>query len=606
MLEKIEILNFLSIRERQVLKVSNKLTTIIGENASGKSAILKAVEKLNGNEIEEKEKNILLKENESEIKAFFKIDKKVKKMLNQQYKDEYPNSIIKYNENDKDIIFELITNDDEQKVYKMYYDESKEEYDLLNENIKSIISEINNITKNVELEELKKKMKLNAATNIDEIKAYWEKITDEEMKQISREIKNKIDLIINEIESEQYDDLIPEYEFIYFNSFKDLLVDSIAIDEAEENIIVKNFLNIADIDIKKVKNAIEKNDIQYIRSIENKTVEIMTENFKKIFSQISNDDKFELSITIDTGTKKIFFWVKNQATGANVLKFSDESEGTQWYLSMYLRLYEYFNQNSINKSYILLLDEPNVYLNATAQRDLLNNVFKENLSDMQIIYTTHSPYMIDAGDLYSLRVIHKDDETRIFNTTLEYLSYRESTTKRKDVDGLSPVLIATGINVSNQLILDKQDVLVVVEGPHDYYVLNAIMKILNLQLNIKFIPCTGCEKVPFMCGYLVGLGYEVLALVDNDVPGRRVINQMKKQNENGELYKIICYSKENETGDCILENLFSENDCKEKIGKKSTPNYRKLFYGEEQIEFDEETKKNFKYIFEVINNYIKK
>lgn len=359
-------------------------------------------------------------------------------MLNQQYKDEYPNSIIKYNENDKDIIFELITNDDEQKVYKMYYDESKEEYDLLNENIKSIISEINNITKNVELEELKKKMKLNAATNIDEIKAYWEKITDEEMKQISREIKNKIDLIINEIESEQYDDLIPEYEFIYFNSFKDLLVDSIAIDEAEENIIVKNFLNIADIDIKKVKNAIEKNDIQYIRSIENKTVEIMTENFKKIFSQISNDDKFELSITIDTGTKKIFFWVKNQATGANVLKFSDESEGTQWYLSMYLRLYEYFNQNSINKSYILLLDEPNVYLNATAQRDLLNNVFKENLSDMQIIYTTHSPYMIDAGDLYSLRVIHKDDETRIFNTTLEYLSYRESTTKRKDVDVLSP------------------------------------------------------------------------------------------------------------------------------------------------------------------------
>ena len=606
MLEKIEILNFLSIRERQVLKVSNKLTTIIGENASGKSAILKAVEKLNGNEIEEKEKNILLKENESEIKAFFKIDKKVKKMLNQQYKDKYPNSIIKYNENDKDIIFELITNDDEQKVYKMYYDESKEEYDLLNENIKSIISEINNITKNVELEELKKKMKLNAATNIDEIKAYWEKITDEEMKQISREIKNKIDLIINEIESEQYDDLIPEYEFIYFNSFKDLLVDSIAIDEAEENIIVKNFLNIADIDIKKVKNAIEKNDIQYIRSIENKTVEIMTENFKKIFSQISNDDKFELSITIDTGTKKIFFWVKNQATGANVLKFSDESEGTQWYLSMYLRLYEYFNQNSINKSYILLLDEPNVYLNATAQRDLLNNVFKENLSDMQIIYTTHSPYMIDAGDLYSLRVIHKDDETRIFNTTLEYLSYRESTTKRKDVDVLSPVLIATGINVSNQLILDKQDVLVVVEGPHDYYVLNAIMKILNLQLNIKFIPCTGCEKVPFMCGYLVGLGYEVLALVDNDVPGRRVINQMKKQNENGELYKIICYSKENETGDCILENLFSENDFKEKIGKKSTPNYRKLFYGEEQIEFDEETKKNFKYIFEVINNYIKK
>ncbi len=606
MLEKIEISNFLSIKDRQVLKVSNKLTTIIGENASGKSAILKAIEKLNGNEIVEKEKNTLLKENESEIKAFFKIDKKVKKMLNQQYKDKYPNSIIKYNENDKDIIFELITDDDEQNVYKMYYDGNEEEYDLINENVSSIISEINSLIKNVKSEELKKKMKLNTETSIDDIKGFWKKITDEELKQISTEIKNKIDLILDEIESEQYNELIPEYEFIYFNSFKDLLVDSIAIEEAEENIIVKNFLDIADIDIKKVKKAIENNDIQYIRSIENKTVEIMTENFKRIFSQISNDDKFELSITIDTGTQKIFFWIKNQATGANVLKFSDESEGTQWYLSMYLRLYEYFNKDIINKSYILLLDEPNVYLNATAQRDLLNNVFKKNLSDMQIIYTTHSPYMIDAEDLYSLRVIHKDDETRIFNTTLDYLSYRENTEKRKDVDVLSPVLIATGINISNQLILDKKDVLVVVEGPHDYYVLNAMVKKLNSHLNVKFIPCTGCEKVPFMCGYLVGLGYTVLALVDNDTAGRRVINQMKKQNENGELYKIICYSKENGTGDCILENLFSDKDFKGKIGEKSTPNYRKLLYGEEQIEFDEETKANFEYIFKNINSCLEK
>ena len=449
MLEKIEISNFLSIRDRQCLKIANKLTTIIGENASGKSAILKAIEKLNGSKIKNEEKNILLKEDKSEIIAFFKIDKKIKNVLNKDYKNKFPDSIIKYDEDNKDIVFELSTCDNEQKAYRMYYSESGEEYDLLSENINNIISEINSLVKTVKPEELKEKMKVGREADIDEIKTYWEKITDEELKQIPTDIKDKINSIIKEVESEQYDELIPEYEFIYFNSFKDLLVDDIDIEKAEENIIVKNFLNIADIDIQKVKSAIDNNDIQYIQSVQNKTVEIMTENFKKIFSQISNDDKFELSITIDTGSKKIFFWVKNQATRANVLRFSDESEGTQWYLSMYLRLYEYFNKSKINKKYILLLDEPNVYLNATAQKDLLNNVFRKNLSDIQIIYTTHSPYMIDAEDLYSLRVIHKDDETRIFNTTLDYLSYRESSDKRKDVDVLSPVLVATGINISN-------------------------------------------------------------------------------------------------------------------------------------------------------------
>ena len=215
--------------------------------------------------------------------------------------------------------------------------------------------------------------------------------------------------------------------------------------------------------------------------------------------------------------------------------------------------------------------------------------------------------MIDAEDLYSLRVIHKDDETRIFNTTLEYLSYREKTNKRKDVDVLSPVLIATGINVSNQLILDKKDVLVVVEGAHDYYVLNAMKKFLSIKSKIKFVPCTSCEKVPFMSGYLVGLGYKVIALVDNDPEGRKIIKEMKKQNENGELYDVIYYTKrETSEEDCDLETLFSTDDFEQKIGEKSTPNYRKIFYGDTKIEFDNETKSNFEHIFNIINDCIKK
>ena len=603
MLEKIEISNFLSIKEKQILKVSNRLTTIIGENASGKSAILKAIEKLNGITIKEKEKNINLKSEETKIIAQFCLNSEKRKKMNREYEKKYPQSLVRYSEDNKDLIYKLNLKEDGELEYSFFYKDSREKFDILSYNKTKII---NAIVKCISSKEVQKKIK-DKFISIKDLDDVTKIIDDEDLKQLNIEEKNNIIEIQKELKEELYLELIPDYEFIYFNSFKGLLVDEISINDMKNSRIVKNFLSAANIDMQKLVNAIEEKNMQYIKSSENQTLKFITNNFRKIFSQVKNDDEFQLSMSVDTSTKKLYFWIKNSATDTDVLKFSDESEGTQWYLSMYLRLFEYFNKNKSNKSYILLLDEPNVYLNAVAQSDLLNNVLKKNLSDMQIIYTTHSPYMIDAEDLYSLRVIHKDDETRIFNTSLEYLSYKEKTDKRKDVDVLSPVLIATGINVSNQLILDQKDVLVVVEGAHDYYVLNAMKKILNKKIKIKFIPCTSCQKIPFMSGYLVGLGYKVIALVDNDSEGRKVMKKMKKQNENGELYNVICYSKQDiEEGDCTLEELFSTNDFKEKVGEKSTPNYRKLFYGEEQIEFDPETKANFEYIFKIINDCMKK
>ena len=603
MLERVEIENFLSIKEKQFLKISNRITTIIGENASGKTAILKAIEKLNGIKINSNEKNINLKSDKTSIIARFCIDELKKEKLNNVYEKKYEKSIIRYPQNKRDISYELTVNENGELEYNMFYKDNGEEFNFIEENESRIIKEIEKC--------LSSKEDKNALNNIFLLNSDNKQNIEEVLKStdflelINKGEKSRIDCIKKEILDKQYEKLIPNYEFIYFNSFKGLLVDELAVSEIKKNAIVKNFLEAANIKVDELIEAVNTGNMQYIKSAENQTLKFITKDFRRIFSQVKEDDEFQLTMSVDTNTKKIYFWIRNSATDTDVLKFSDESEGTQWYLSMYLRLYEYFKEEITNKTYILLLDEPNVYLNAVAQKDLLEKVFKENLNDMQIIYTTHSPYMIDAEDLYSLRIVHKDDTTRIFNTTIEYLDYKEKTDKRKDVDVLSPVLVATGINISNQLILDKKDNLVVVEGPHDYYVLNAMKKILKIKLDIKFIPCTSCEKVPFMCGYLVGLGYKVLALVDNDAPGRRVINQMKKQNQNGELYKAISYSKEKGTGDCILENLFSDNDFKGKIGEKSTPNYRKIYDENNNISFEEETKNNFKHIFKLIEKSIK-
>lgn len=61
MLINVKIKNFLSIKDEEVIKINNGITSIIGKNESGKSTILKAIEKLNGKQIEKQEKNSSLR-----------------------------------------------------------------------------------------------------------------------------------------------------------------------------------------------------------------------------------------------------------------------------------------------------------------------------------------------------------------------------------------------------------------------------------------------------------------------------------------------------------------------------------------------------------------
>ncbi len=69
MLLKVKIKNFLSIKEEEVIKINNGQTSIIGKNESGKSTILKAIKKLNGEKITKKEKNSSLR-NKSLIRNY--------------------------------------------------------------------------------------------------------------------------------------------------------------------------------------------------------------------------------------------------------------------------------------------------------------------------------------------------------------------------------------------------------------------------------------------------------------------------------------------------------------------------------------------------------
>ena len=603
MLEKIYIENFLSLVNEQELKISNRITTLIGGNAAGKTSILKAISKLNGESIDTKEKNINHKNDETKIFAKFRISVSEQKEINSIYHDEDDNRFILYPASE-DIFYNLYLKENGELEYSLC-NQNEEEIDLIELSIPTIINYFDDLLKEIENDEVKIKI-IDKISNKNTISKVLDELTEEEKNMITDNIKNMLSKLSKEI-NDLSNTLIPNYKFIYMNSFKDVLVDKILIDDIDKNKTVLNFLDIAGIKKEEIINAVNSDDRQQIRTIENKTVSVVTQHFKKIFSQFKDDEYFKISMTIDNKNRSLDFWIQNKITGEAVLPFSAESEGMQWYLSMYLRLYEYFNNIEENTKYILLLDEPNIYLHAEAQYDLLNNVFKQKLRDVQIIYSTHSPYMIDAEDLYSLRIVDKDDETKIFNMTIDYLKFKRKNEKIGDVDVLSPALIATGINISNQLTISPSDKIIVVEGPHDYYMLSAMKEILKIDDNdIKIIPCHGATKVPFMCSYLYGLGYNIVALLDNDTDGRKAMKELSFENEDLDFIKVLLYSKkDNDSNNCILEDLFSEGDRIKYMPQKSTVNYRTIYDSRSNIKFDSETKSNFKNIFKFINNSFK-
>ena len=85
--------------------------------------------------------------------------------------------------------------------------------------------------------------------------------------------------------------------------------------------------------------------------------------------------------------------VKNKGVS---LPLKNRSKGFNWFFSFLVWFKKI--QEDKDSNYILLLDEPGLNLHASAQSDLLR--FFEDLSqNYQIVYSTHSPFMISSDKL---------------------------------------------------------------------------------------------------------------------------------------------------------------------------------------------------------------
>ena len=221
-------------------------------------------------------------------------------------------------------------------------------------------------------------------------------------------------------------------------------------------------------------------------------------------------------------------WVSDDLRPEDI-ELENRSSGLQWFLSFYLIFL--VESGEAHSNAILLLDEPGLSLHPLAQRDLSN--FFDNLSGTnQLIYTTHSPFMVDPDRLDRVKAVYVDDEGNTQSSP--NLRIREATESQSR--SIYAVYAALGLTASQTLMLGCQTV--VVEGTSDQMYLATMKNILIARGLLRpkreymFPPAGGVKGIRALVAVLIGKDESLpYVIVDSDSAGQTLTKALA-----GDLY----------------------------------------------------------------------
>jgi predicted ATP-dependent endonuclease of OLD family len=242
--------------------------------------------------------------------------------------------------------------------------------------------------------------------------------------------------------------------------------------------------------------------------------------------------------------------IENQLHQVTV-PFDDRSTGFVWFFS-FLALFSQVKKRSSDGRIVLLLDEPGLSLHGKAQADLLR-YFKERLApDHQVIYTTHSPFMVPSDNLLSARtvedvVIHKAGEqpdvrgTKVGGQVLS-----------TDKDTLFPLQGALGYEITQSLFVGKDTLLV--EGPSDLLYLKAMSEELrsrkrtSLDQRWTVCPTGGVDKVSAFMSLFGGNSLHIAVLADFASGQKKKVEDLRRSSllQQGHVLTVDTYSGQGE------------------------------------------------------------
>jgi energy-coupling factor transporter ATP-binding protein EcfA2 len=205
-------------------------------------------------------------------------------------------------------------------------------------------------------------------------------------------------------------------------------------------------------------------------------------------------------------------WIADDRRPDVEIELEERSKGFQWFFSFYLVFL--VESEDGHKDAILLLDEPGLDLHPTAQQELIT--FFENLAESnQLVYTTHSPFLIDGENIQRVRPVTEDSDGRSWVSIGEW---------PKDRETIFPLQAAAGYAMVRGLFQHRRNVLV--EGMSDLYYLHALShqcrraNRVALPEEIYVTACGGTKLVGQFASLFMGQGVRPLVLLDGDEAGK--------------------------------------------------------------------------------------
>ncbi len=189
------------------------------------------------------------------------------------------------------------------------------------------------------------------------------------------------------------------------------------------------------------------------------------------------------------------------------VNLDERSRGFQWFFAFYI-VFAADTEDGEAEGAILLLDEPGLYLHARSQGDLLRHL-EEDFAN-QIVYTTHSPFMVPTHQLDWVRTVNIAEEA---GTTV-------SNDPTGDARTLFPLQAALGYDLAQSLFIGPNNL--IVEGVTDFWILSAVSAHLHdqgkagLDGRLTITPAGGAQKVHYMVALLTSEQLNVLVLFDDE------------------------------------------------------------------------------------------
>jgi len=193
------------------------------------------------------------------------------------------------------------------------------------------------------------------------------------------------------------------------------------------------------------------------------------------------------------------------------LSFDERSAGFIWFFSFLVWLSHIRRDQS--SDYIILLDEPGLGLHARAQMDMLRFIRQQLLPAYQVVYTTHSPFMIDVEHMDGLRTVEdmSDGET-VLGTKV---GDRALST---DPDTLFPIRAALAYDVARRVVTGPQTLLV--DRPSDVLYLKWFSRELQVQGRShlapawSLVPIGGLDSIAPFVSLFANQAQKIVVLTD--------------------------------------------------------------------------------------------